>query len=137
MNRFDAQDLLSDTIEAAWVGYEKMDGEKALLSYMFTTATRIRNRSKRKRSRETELTEPIVELFTADSDAETKLEFEMMLDRVKMMSESEATCLLLSEVEGYPRKEVAEITGLKEETVKSVLYRAKNKLRRDLEVGNG
>jgi RNA polymerase sigma-70 factor (ECF subfamily) len=137
MNRFDAQDLLSDTLEAAYNGYKDMDGEKALLSYMFTAATRIRNKSKRKRNRETELTEPIAELFTADADAETKLEFNMMLDKVKMMNENEAQCLLLAEVEGYSRKEIMDITGLKEQTLKSILYRAKNKLRRDLEVGNG
>jgi RNA polymerase sigma-70 factor (ECF subfamily) len=137
LNRFDAQDLLSDTIEAAYKGYENIGSKDAFLAYMFTTANRIRKRTKQKRSRESELTESVAEQFLTHSDAETKTEFNMLLERIKMMSENETVCLLLSEVEGYPRKDISEITGLKEETVKSILYRAKNKLRRDLEVDNG
>jgi RNA polymerase sigma-70 factor (ECF subfamily) len=134
MNRFDAQDLLSDTIEASYKSFSKIKDEKAFLSFLFTIANRLKSKYSKKYRRENELTESLEKLFEDDSVAERSTEFRLLIDRIKLLSDKERQCLLLFEMENYSRREVSLIMDLKEGTVKSILYRTKNKLRANMEI---
>ena len=51
-----------------------------------------------------------------------------LLKRLSVLSEEQKNAMVLKYVQGFSYKEVGEILGIKEETVKTKLFRAKKKL---------
>ncbi|HVI70111.1 MAG TPA: sigma factor-like helix-turn-helix DNA-binding protein, partial [Pyrinomonadaceae bacterium] len=54
---------------------------------------------------------------------------------IERLPENYKTVMVLSELEGFRNDEIADILGLSLDTVKIRLHRAREKLRKDLQVG--
>lgn len=67
---------------------------------------------------------------SASRRLEVQDEREMVMDGLKTLSEGERTALILRDVEGLSTREVAELAGSSETTVRSQISRARVKLKR-------
>jgi RNA polymerase sigma-70 factor (ECF subfamily) len=126
-NTDDAKELLSETLYQAFLGFAKLKSEEAFLSYVFTIASRVFYKSIKYQSN-------FEKDFDFDNLMDNTLHPDIMLDikilhqAMNMLNADYKETLILSEIEGFSRKEVSLIMNVSEETVKSRLYRAKKQL---------
>jgi RNA polymerase sigma-70 factor (ECF subfamily) len=126
-NTDDAKELLSETLYQAFLGFAKLKSEEAFLSYVFTIASRVFYKSIKYQSN-------FEKDFDFDNLMDKTLHPDIMLDikilhqAMNMLNADYKETLILSEIEGFSRKEVSLIMNVSEETVKSRLYRAKKQL---------
>lgn len=129
-----AKELLADTIATAFEKIGNLSDDKAFLSYLLTTANRKWILIKKRTLRNVSLSDDIIAEMSVPQTSEELLEYKMLVEKMSELSEAQRNILVLSLIEGYTRKEIAEIVNLKEETVKSHLSRAKKRLREMMEV---
>lgn len=117
-----AQDIVQDSFEKMWRNKKSIDYKKAK-SYLFTTAyhTMIDGIRKNKRivsSDENEYAEPSHSRQFTDTN-------EVLNQALAKLPEIQRSVIMLRDYEGYPYKEIAEITDLSESQVKVYIYRAR------------
>ncbi len=126
-NTDDAKELLSETLYQAFLGFAKLKSEDAFLSYVFTIASRVFYKSIKFQSN-------FEKDFDFDNLTDNSLHPDVMIDihilrqAMNKLNPDYRETLILSEIEGFSRKEVSIIMNVSEETIKSRLYRAKKQL---------
>jgi RNA polymerase sigma-70 factor (ECF subfamily) len=143
----EAQDLVQETFLNAFRHWDRFEGRSEPSTWLYTIAARACQRLHRKRSGEPEHLEPLEELLPQPGQAVPDLS---VLEgpheervRREMQERLEAALarlpvefrlpLVLKEIAELPLAEVARVLGLKEETVKTRLHRARLKLRKELD----
>jgi RNA polymerase sigma-70 factor (ECF subfamily) len=142
----DAEDLLQDTILRAFNSYGQLREPSAARSWLFTILSRThlnRLRTKRRRAEivGTDLDEPAFEAALADwvpiaspvENAEARQLGEQLMQAVDGLPAELRSVVLLVDVEGFAQREVASMQGIPEGTVASRLFRARRRLRTELE----
>ncbi len=130
-NRHDAEDVVMDTVADAYVGIGKLRADDAFEGWIFRI---LYNKARRRRG---------TLLYTATAELTEALESpgldkEMAAERADLtaalfaLSPQERTIVVLATVCGYSSAEVARITGLNANTVRSKQMRALAKLRKTL-----
>jgi RNA polymerase sigma-70 factor (ECF subfamily) len=144
----DAQDLVQDTFLNAYRGLPQFRGEAQVSTWLYTIASRvcIRMRRRRKGQPERELS---LEEFIPTSEGELHLQIptegltpEQALENkqlrraltqaIQKLAPKYRLVLVLRDMEGLSAKEVGAIMGLNERAVKSRLHRARLFVRREL-----
>ncbi len=124
-----AKDLLQDTIEAAYLHFESVRHREAFLSYLFTVASRNYYRTKRLNSRFEPFDERAAETLVDDTvSPETKVEIALFYKALDKLSPEAKEAIILTDIMGFPRKEVCDIQSVNLETLKARLYRGRKKL---------
>ena len=122
----DAEDVVQLVFERLWKRHEEVEIE-AVKTYLFTSVHRAcidlfrKRKVQREAAAELQGDEPVI----MRDDLENRQLIETLLEK---LNETQKTLILLRDYEGYPYKEIAEITGLTESQVKINLFRARKKL---------
>lgn len=129
-NQEDAQDIVQDVLEKLWINRKKVEVEKAK-SWMYTTAhnamINLINRKQR-------IQFPGSELLPEKVKKEVSLfESNQVVDRaLSILPPIQKSIVLLRDLEGYSYEEIGDILQLSPSQVKVYLFRARNKIKKQL-----
>jgi RNA polymerase sigma-70 factor (ECF subfamily) len=139
--RNDVEDIAQQVFAKVYLSLRNFDFRSSLITWIYKITVNecfdyLRKRKVRKlvyesdmsedEVRRVENSEPAVERQTpADADLARRDYIAKLLTRV---SEEERNLLMLKEVEGHSVEELAEMTGMNENTIKVKLFRARQKL---------
>jgi RNA polymerase sigma-70 factor (ECF subfamily) len=133
----EAKDVTQDTLVRSYFHLEKYDPERSFKTWLYTIAyNRCMDKMREKQSRTRFLKKmgseqhPIQRSDNPEKKMENSEQFQLIL---KKLSQKERTALVLKWNEGYLSREIAEILGCKESTVRVYILNAKRKLKKFLE----
>ncbi len=133
-DREEAQDIVSETILAAFEHFDKVRHHEAFLYYLFTIAKRKINRRYTQQKRLSGMSEEIIERTPdTSSDVHRKIQVKELRNAITKLPDKYREPLVLFEFSGLSIKEIAGITELSENGVKSRLLRARQQLSELLE----
>lgn len=126
-DRMTADDLAQDSLLKAYIRIDTLkDADKFrpwLLKIAYTTFLNSRRALK-----ETENMDSAVGIST-DTTADGTFQYQELYSALNRLTPTERTSVTLYYLEGYSIKEVAEIIGVKSDTVKQHIYRGRQHLR--------
>lgn len=121
-----SDDLAQDTFIKAYANIAQFKGMSAFSTWLFRIAYNVLyDHSKRKRQTCDIDTSGCANKLSEQSHAAAGLDIYGALAR---LGDKERTCITLQLVDGYPINDIAKITNMSPGTVKSHLFRGKNKL---------
>ena len=118
-----ARDIFQESFLRLFRSSPRGLNEYQLKSYLFKTAFRLVIDEKRKQ-REEPLEDRIFPGTSHDDNTDFRMDITGAFARLDKKSR---TLLLLAHVEGYSYREISEITGIKESSLKVTLFRARRK----------
>ena len=129
-NSEDAQDIVQDVFEKLWINRKKVEVEKAK-AWMFTTAHNAMINHVMKKQR---MVLPGDELIPEKAKTERSVfESSQVVDRaVSILPPVQKSIILLRDLEGYTYEEIGDILQLSPSQVKVYLFRARNKIKKQL-----
>ena len=129
-NTEDAQDIVQDVFEKLWINRKKVEVEKAK-SWMFTTAhNAMLNLINKKQRTQFPGDDKLPENSKADVSV---FESKQLIDRaVNILPPIQKSIILLRDLEGYSYEEIGSILELSDSQVKVYLFRARNKIKKQL-----
>lgn len=121
-----SDDLAQDTFIKAYVNIGKFRGDSAFLTWLYRIAYNVLyDHHRRLRPTDDIDTSDAVRRNAYRTDHSLRLD---VYDALRRLGDKERTCVTLQLVDGYPIDQIAEITGMAVGTVKSHLFRGKQKL---------
>ena len=130
----DAMDLVQDVFVQAWDGLDRFRGASSLLTWLQGMTVRMARQRWRRRKRRADREDRYVrERYLAAVRAAMP---EAMIDLERAMADLPVrmrTALVLHCIEGFPQREVAELMGISEGTVKAHVHAARKALEEKLE----
>jgi RNA polymerase sigma-70 factor (ECF subfamily) len=129
-NSEDAQDVMQDVFEKLWINRKKVEAEKAK-AWMFTTAHNAMINFVMKKQR---MILPGDDLIPETAKMERSVfESSQVVDRaVSILPPVQKSIILLRDLEGYTYDEIGNILELSPSQVKVYLFRARNKIKKQL-----
>ncbi|MBU2019835.1 MAG: RNA polymerase sigma factor [Bacteroidetes bacterium] len=128
-SRDDADDIVQDVFEKLWLNREKVEFEKAK-SWMFTTAYHAMINYRNRSNRMTYDTDNLPEVAQAERAG---FESKEVVERVvSILPPLQKSIILLRDIEGYSYEEIGKILEISESQVKVYLFRARNKIKKQL-----
>ena len=121
-NAEDAEDIIQDVYEKLWLNRKKVEAEKAK-SWMFTTAHNAMLNLITKKSR--------IQLPGSDNLPESSKKDANKFESNQVVSRAESI-ILLRDLEGYTYEEIGDMLELSSSQVKVYLFRARNKIKKQL-----
>ncbi len=130
-NREDARDIVQDSFEKLWLNCEKVELSK-VKSWLFTCAhNAMVNFLTRKRRVVLTETSKLPERIEKTN---SQFESQQVVDRiVGILPPLQKSIILLRDLEGYSYEEIGEILDLSPSQVKVYLFRARNKVKKQLQ----
>jgi len=142
-NRNDAEDIAQQVFAKIYLSIGSFDFRSSLLTWIYKITVNecydyLRKKRVRKLVYESDFTEEdAVRMMNSEQPLEqvravdTLLaERDLVMKLLEKITEEERTLLLLKEVEGHSVEELAQMTGLNQNTIKVKLFRARQKLLR-------
>jgi RNA polymerase sigma-70 factor (ECF subfamily) len=129
-NQEDAEDIVQDVLEKLWINRKKVEFEKAK-SWMYTTAhNAMINLINRKQRIQYPGDERIPE---GTKKPQNVFESNQVVERaLSILPPVQKSIILLRDLEGYTYEEIGEILELSPSQVKVYLFRARNKIKKQL-----
>lgn len=121
-----SDDLAQDTFVKAYVNIGKFRGDAAFTTWLYRIAYNVLYDYRRRQHSTDDIDSTDAIRNNAErSDSNMRLD---VYDALRRLGDKERTCVTLQLVDGYPIDQIAEITGMAVGTVKSHLFRGKEKL---------
>ncbi len=136
-SRIEAKELMSETVAAAYQSFENINSDIAFLSYLFTICKRIffKNLEKERRHELKEL--EYFDFYKSENiTADKALEIQDLYKALDELPFEQKEAIILFDIMGYSREEIAEIQSSNIENVKARLYRGRKKLAEILKAEN-
>ena len=140
-NQNDAEDISQQVFAKIYVSIQNFDSRSTLLTWIYKITVNecydyLRKKRVRKLVYESDITEEDTQLMensgaSADRSVsvDTRLSQRELVSKLLMkISEEDRNLILLKEVEGHSVEELAQMTGMNENTIKVKLFRARQKL---------
>lgn len=129
-NTEDAQDIVQDVFEKLWINRKKVEVEKAK-SWMFTSAhNAMLNLINKKQRTQFPGDDKLPENCRKE---DSTFESNQVVNRaVNILPPIQKSIILLRDLEGYSYEEIGEILQLSDSQVKVYLFRARNKIKKQL-----
>jgi RNA polymerase sigma-70 factor (ECF subfamily) len=132
-NRQNAYDIMSDSIYNTLKNLKSINKKSALKSYLFTALRREFFKFNKRINSNQEITDD----FLIDNfNLEVQFDIKVLFDMLSKISEDKAEAIVLLKIQGFSRKEIAELQCVSEETVKSRISRGMIELRELMGVEN-
>lgn len=128
-DRCSAEDALSQTILEAFAGLPKLQKKESFKSWIYTIARRICIRRRAESKRLEMPGEEYFLLLCADTDEDKQEEIAALYFAIDKLPEVQKEAIILFEINGLSRKEIAEIQESNVETVKKRLSAGREKLK--------
>lgn len=131
-----ADDLAQDCFMHAWSKISGYSGRGSFIGWLLKVAYTTFLQSKRKSQRYTEVLEQVGHVAEAESKLYTQASDEVSdLDKLLgVLDEEERVILIMSYACGLSHREISEATDHPVGTIKSIIYRAKEKIRTSFEI---
>lgn len=137
-NRQDAEDAVADTFAEAWKGIKGLREPEAFRSWIFRIlSARCKRQIAKIVTRRKEIDLDSYYESSEEASPETATCRAELLDALDSLSGEERQIVLLSVLEGYTMREIAEMLSLPQGTVSSKLSRSLKKLRLQLQDTDG
>lgn len=121
-----SNDLAQDTFIKAYVNIGKFRGQAAFSTWLYRIACNVLyDYHRRLRPTDDIDSSDAVRNNSYNSNANMKID---VYDALRRLGDKERTCVTLQLIDGYPIDKISEITGMAAGTVKSHLFRGKEKL---------
>jgi RNA polymerase sigma-70 factor (ECF subfamily) len=127
-NRDKAKDLLGETITIAYEGFDRIRDDITFLSWLFTIASRTFYRSMKYEKKFSGSEIVADSLFNTDLSPEILTDISLLYENLNKLPEVQKEAVILFNIEGMTRKEIALIQGANEETVKTRLASGRKRL---------
>ena len=131
-----ADDLAQDCFMHAWDKLHTYSGRGSFIGWLLKVAYTTFLQSKRKSKRYAEILEQVGHVTEAESRSHTVQADEVTdLDRfLAVLSEEERAVMVMSYACGLSHREISEATAMPIGTVKSVIFRGKEKIRTNFDI---
>ena len=134
----DAEDAVADTFTEAWKGLKNLQEPEAFRSWMFRIlSARCKRQIGKIVTRKKEIDRDSYYETAEEAVPETATRRAELREALESLSPEERQIVLLSALEGYTMREIAEMLSLPQGTVSSKLSRSLKKLRHQLQDTNG
>jgi len=130
-NQHDASDVVSDTVLEAFSSIKKLKDEKAFKAWIIKILT-VKIKNKQKEYIKTRNYQEELESVEQEKTDEINYGGLEIMEEFRRLNEEERLVLSLSVVSGHTSEEIAKVTGLSANTVRSKAARAKIKLKQML-----
>lgn len=121
-----SDDLAQETFIKAYVNITKFRGMSSFSTWLMRIAYNVFYDDVRSRKQTDDIdTSSAVRQSSASGDSNLKMDIHKAL---ALLKPDERTCITLQLIDGYPIDQIAKITGMNENTVKSHLKRGKDKM---------
>jgi RNA polymerase sigma-70 factor (ECF subfamily) len=125
----DAEDLVADTMLAAFEGFDRLKTPEAFLGYLFTIASRLhRQRSWRRKIFDEYDQERAAMIHHRGTSPETAADILFLRNALNHLPERQRETLVLFEISGLSLEEIREVQGGSLSGVKSRLTRGRERL---------
>jgi RNA polymerase sigma-70 factor (ECF subfamily) len=133
-----AEEILQDTLIAVWKGASSFEGRSSVRTWIFGIARRQTHNALRGRGLAAIEDEEALERVPApgpslEERALAEVETEELAKALNQLSAIHKEVIILALIQGLPQKDIAEIVGVPEGTIKSRLNNARRSLRQMLE----
>ena len=131
-----ADDLAQDCFLHAWNKLQTFTGRGSFIGWLLKVAYTTFLQSKRKSKRYREVLDEAAYVAAIESRSYTQQSDEVSdLDKLlAVLTEDERAIIVMSYACGLSHREISDVTGLPTGTVKSVIYRSKEKIRNNFEI---
>ncbi len=131
----EADDLMSETILATFERFHTIRNPQAFTSFLFTVATRIHRRKKRRAQWFGHIAnEEAYEIPSSDISPEDWMETRLVREAIASLPEKQSETVMLFEISGFSLEEIRAIQGGTLSGVKSRLRRGRSRLTKKLGV---
>ena len=131
-----ADDLAQDCFLHAWNKLQTFTGRGSFIGWLLKVAYTTFLQSKRKSKRYREVLDEAAYIAVTESRSYTQQSDEVSdLDKfLAVLTDDERAIVVMSYACGLSHREISDVTGLPTGTVKSVIYRSKEKIRKNFEI---
>ncbi len=129
-NPEDAQDATQDVFLRLYKYLDRIDPERDLAPWLYRITVNVCKDIAKKRPKTTELPDTLtVEDYNSERRLDVSAEIKVMSQALQTLPEKERAAIVLRDVEGLSTREVAEVLGSTETTVRSQISRARIKIK--------
>lgn len=132
----EAEDIVQDTLIKAWDKRDEWQQIESIESYCMTITRNLAiDRSQKMEARNMELTPEAQEMpdtLTPEKLFEQDEQLQLIHQAINSLPEKQRTIVQLRDIEGKSYKEIAEILGITEEQVKVNLFRARQRIKTEI-----
>lgn len=133
-NKEDVKDIVSETLLKSYEKFETIRHPEALLSFMFTVASRLVYKKQTHKKFITEMPEYLTDsLMDNGATAEHKIELKELYEALNELPEKQRETIVMFEISGLSLNEIQQIQGDSLSAIKSRLVRGREKLSQILE----
>ena len=121
-----SDDLAQDTFVKAYTNISQVQGRSGVSAWLYRVAYNVFYDNVRRRKETADIdSREVLALGSATDSSPERMD---IYSAMALLSDSERTCITLQLMEGQPIERIADITGMAQGTVKSHLFRGKQKL---------
>ena len=129
----ETEDLVQEAILIALRNFARIEDKEKLLGYLIGTVNNLVRQARRRQKFRGEWEDTALEKIQAKTTGpEVALDIHFLLKAIQHLPEKQREALLLFEVSGFSVREISEIQGDREGTVKTRLSRSRKGLRKML-----
>lgn len=127
----ETEDLVQEAVLAALRNFDRINDKGKLLGYLIGTVNNLLRQAQRRQRFQDEVGEGVLEKIQARTDdPEMALDIHFLLKAIAQLPEKQREALMLFEVSGFSIREIGEIQGDTDGTVKTRLSRSRQHLRK-------